>query len=87
VDHVLNETSPVDAGRGFFVPNSLTKSTSHFLRNRHRLERARVAFLAGPTIAVREWLVLDVGGIVAIAGPQPRALYGGLTYNVGRLWK
>jgi hypothetical protein len=46
-----------------------------------------VAFLAGPTIAVREWLVLDVGGIVAIAGPQPRALYAGLTYNVGRLWK
>ena len=47
-DHVLNETSSVDAGRGFFLPNSLTKLTSHFLRNRHRLERARVAFLAGP---------------------------------------
>ena len=46
-----------------------------------------VAFLAGPTIAVRDWLVLDVGAIVAIAGPQPRAFYAGVTYNVGRLWK
>ena len=46
-----------------------------------------VAFLAGPTFAVRGWLVLDVGAIVAIAGPQPRAFYAGVTYNVGRLWK
>ena len=46
-----------------------------------------VAFLVGPTIQVREWLVLDVGAIVPIAGPQPRALYAGVTYNVGKLWK
>jgi hypothetical protein len=30
--------------------------------------------------------VLDVGGIVRVAGPQPDALYAGVTYNVGRLW-
>jgi hypothetical protein len=46
-----------------------------------------VAILGGPTIQVREWLVLDAGVIVPIAGPQPRALYAGVTYNVGRLWK
>ena len=46
-----------------------------------------VALLAGPTFAVRRWLVLDVGGIVAIAGPQPRAILAGVTYNAGQLWK
>jgi hypothetical protein len=45
-----------------------------------------VAVLAGPTFTVREWLVLDAGAIVPIAGPQPRAFYAGVTYNVGRLW-
>jgi hypothetical protein len=45
------------------------------------------ALLAGPTFAVRPWVVLDVGGIVALAGPQPRAVYAGVTYNAGRLWK
>lgn len=48
---------------------------------------ATVAFLAGPTVEIREWLVLDAGGIVRITGPQPRALYAGVVYNVGRLWK
>jgi hypothetical protein len=46
-----------------------------------------VAFLGGPTVEVREWLVLDAGLIIPIAGPQPRALYAGAVYNVGRLWK
>jgi hypothetical protein len=46
-----------------------------------------VAFLGGPTVDVREWLVLDAGLIIPIAGPQPRALYAGAVYNVGRLWK
>jgi hypothetical protein len=46
-----------------------------------------VAFLVGPTFTIRPWLVLDAGGIVPIAGPQPRALFAGVTYNVGRLWK
>jgi Putative MetA-pathway of phenol degradation len=46
-----------------------------------------VALLAGPTIMIQEWLALDVGVIGAIAGPQPRAIYAGVTYNAGRLWK
>jgi hypothetical protein len=45
-----------------------------------------VAFLAGPTAEIRKWLVLDAGVIVPITGPQPRAVYAGVTYNVGRLW-
>jgi len=46
-----------------------------------------VAILLGPTFRVREWLVLDLGVIWAIAGPQPRAVYGGVVYNVGRIWR
>jgi hypothetical protein len=42
------------------------------------------AILAGPTWTVRKWLVFDVGVIVPVAGPQPRAVYAGATYNVGR---
>lgn len=45
-----------------------------------------VAVLLGPTLRVREWLVLDVGVIGAIAGPQPRAVYAGVVYNVGRIF-
>ena len=45
-----------------------------------------IAFLGGPTVQVRTWLVLDGGVIVPITGPQPRALYVGVVYNVGRLW-
>jgi hypothetical protein len=48
---------------------------------------AVVAFLGGPTVEVREWLVLDAGVIIPIAGSQPRALYAGAVYNLGRLWK
>jgi len=44
------------------------------------------ALLAGPTFTLRKWLVLDFGGILPLMGQQPRALYAGLTYNVGRLW-
>ena len=47
---------------------------------------AIVALLVGPTWEVRSWLVLDAGVIAPIAGPQPRAAYIGVTYNVGRLW-
>ena len=46
-----------------------------------------VAFLAGPTFELREWLVLDTGVILPITGPQPRAVYAGAVYNVGRVWK
>ena len=44
-----------------------------------------VALLAGPTLQVRRWLTLDGGVIAPITGPQPRALYLGVVYNVGRL--
>lgn len=44
-----------------------------------------VALLAGPTLTVRPWLTLDLGGIVHLRGPQPDALYCGLVYNLGRL--
>jgi hypothetical protein len=45
-----------------------------------------VALLGGPTLLVRSWLALDAGVIVPLAGPQPKALYIGCVYNVGRLW-
>jgi len=43
------------------------------------------AFLSGPTIQLRKSLVLDAGYIAPIAGPQPRAVYAGVVYNVGRV--
>ena len=46
-----------------------------------------VALLAGPTLQVRPWLTLDGGLIAPISGPQPRAIYLGVVYNVGRLWE
>ena len=44
-----------------------------------------VALLAGPTLLARPWLAFDAGLIVPLAGPQPRALYAGAVWNVGRL--
>jgi hypothetical protein len=44
-----------------------------------------VALLCGPTLVARAWLALDAGVIVPLAGPQPRALYAGVVWNVGRL--
>jgi hypothetical protein len=49
--------------------------------------RSIVAVLTGPTVEVREWLVLDAGVIAPVTGPQPRAVYAGVVYNVGRLWR
>ena len=49
--------------------------------------RAIVAALAGPTFEMRRWLALDAGVIVPLRGPQPRAVYSGFVYNVGRVWK
>jgi hypothetical protein len=43
-----------------------------------------VALLGGPTYRVRDWLVLDAGGILPVSGTQPKAMYAGLTWNVGR---
>jgi hypothetical protein len=44
-----------------------------------------VAFLTGPTVEIAPSLVLDAGAIFPLAGPQPHALYAGLTWNIGRL--
>lgn len=48
-------------------------------------QSAIVAALFGPTLSLRSWLALDAGVIVPLAGPQPRALYAGAVWNVGRL--
>lgn len=45
---------------------------------------ASVGFLTGPTFVVHAWFVADAGVIFNVAGPQPPALYAGLTWNVGR---
>lgn len=44
-----------------------------------------VAFLAGPTYVIREWLAVDAGVIVPVSGPQPNALYAGAVWNVGKI--
>ena len=46
-----------------------------------------VAVLGGPTVQVDKRLVLDAGVIVPITGPQPRALYVGVVYNLGQVWR
>jgi Putative MetA-pathway of phenol degradation len=46
-----------------------------------------VAFLGGPTFTLRPSLVLDAGFIAPLSGPQPRAIYAGMTWNIGRLWR
>jgi hypothetical protein len=46
-----------------------------------------VAVLLGPTIVLRSWLVLDGGVIAPVTGPQPRAVYFGGVWNIGRLWR
>jgi hypothetical protein len=44
-----------------------------------------VAVLAGPTLLLRPWMAVDVGIIAPLRGPQPRALYAGCVWNIGRL--
>jgi hypothetical protein len=46
-----------------------------------------MAVLVGPTVTVRVWLALDGGVIVPVTGPQPRAVYFGGVWNIGRVWK
>ena len=50
-------------------------------------QRPIVALLTGPTWAVREYLVLDAGIIVGLAGPEATTGYAGVTWNIGRLWR
>jgi hypothetical protein len=44
-----------------------------------------VAILFGPTFTFRSWIVFDLGLIEPVVGPQPHALYCGLTWNIGRI--
>ncbi len=46
-----------------------------------------VAILGGPTLQVRRWLIFDAGITAPITGPQPRAVYAGFVYSIGRIWK
>jgi hypothetical protein len=48
-------------------------------------ERPVVALLTGPVLTVARTVALDLGVIAPVAGPQPRAVYAGLTTNFGRL--
>jgi len=48
-------------------------------------DRSIVSTLFGPTMKVRGWLVFDTGFIVPLSGPQPKALYLGGVYNIGRV--
>jgi hypothetical protein len=50
-------------------------------------DKAVVAALFGPTFSARSWLAFDVGVIAPITGPQPRAIYAGVVYNIGQLWR
>jgi hypothetical protein len=46
-----------------------------------------VAFLTGPTVTIRGSLVLDAGATFDITGFGSTSVYGGLTWNVGRVWQ
>ena len=46
---------------------------------------AIAGFLTGPTFTAREWLAFDAGVIAPITGPQAKAAYAGLVWNVGCL--
>jgi Putative MetA-pathway of phenol degradation len=48
-------------------------------------EDGTAAFLTGPTYEIAKWIVLDAGVILPFTGPQPHALYAGLTWNIGKL--
>ena len=44
-----------------------------------------VAILGGPTWQPLKWLATDAGIIEPVKGPQPRAFYAGLVWNVGKI--
>lgn len=46
-----------------------------------------VAFLTGPAVTLAPSLVLDAGIVLDIQGWGGTAVYGGLTWNIGRLWQ
>jgi len=45
------------------------------------------AILSGPTFAVNPRVMLDAGVIVPFAGQQTYALYAGLVFHAGRIWR
>jgi hypothetical protein len=45
--------------------------------------KGTAALLTGPTYLVREWLAVDAGIIVPIAGEQAHAIYAGFVWNMG----
>jgi hypothetical protein len=46
-----------------------------------------VALLTGPTLTVRPRVVLDAGAIFDVARFGGTAVYAGLTWNLGRIWR
>lgn len=44
-----------------------------------------VAILTGPTYQLVKWLAADAGVIEPLTGPQPRAVYAGFVWNIGKL--
>ena len=44
-----------------------------------------VAVLTGPTFQLVKFLAVDAGLIEPLTGPQPRAVYGGFVWNIGKL--
>jgi len=46
-----------------------------------------VAVLFGPTLTPSSWLVFDLGLIQPVVGPQPHAVYCGVVWNIGRIWR
>jgi len=46
-----------------------------------------IGLLFGPTFQLHPWLVFDAGAIIPVAGPQPKAFYAGVVWNVGQAWK
>jgi len=46
-----------------------------------------VGFLTGPTFTVRPSVVLDAGAVFDIEGFGGTSVYGGLTWNIGRIWR
>ena len=46
-----------------------------------------VGFLTGPAFTVRPSVVLDAGAILDIEGFGGTSVYGGLTWNIGRIWR
>ena len=47
--------------------------------------RPIVGLTTGPMFALRRYLVLDCGAVFGLAGSQSTVLYGGVTWNIGRL--